>query len=126
VLVVIAILTKKVRGRSRHEFPPSSVLRAERQVGLGECITFQNENWAASKSLADTTGTFARLPALLPKADVVPHDPDVRLVPKVAKRLEKSRPHSRRQLYFCHGSSRVHYLPQATVDHFGVASEYRE
>ena len=56
MLVVIAILTKKTQGRYRHEFPPSSVLRAEHQVGLGESTTFENENWVASqpKSLADT------------------------------------------------------------------------
>jgi len=28
--------------------------RDAQQVGLGEGTTFQNENWAASKSLADT------------------------------------------------------------------------
>ena len=33
LLVVIAMLTKKPQGRCRHEFPPSSVLRAEHQVG---------------------------------------------------------------------------------------------
>src|SRR5215469_8825201 len=50
------MLTKKPQGRCRHEFPLSSVLQAEHQVGLGEDTTFENENWAASqpKSLADT------------------------------------------------------------------------
>ena len=46
MLVVIAMLTKKPQGRCRHEFPPSSFLRAEHQVGLGESTTFENENWA--------------------------------------------------------------------------------
>jgi len=44
VLVVIAMLRKKTQGHCRHEFPPSSVLRAEHQVRLGEGTTFQNES----------------------------------------------------------------------------------
>ena len=52
MLVVIAMLTKnpKAAAAMSHEFCPA----AEHQVGLSEGTTFQNENWAASKSLADT------------------------------------------------------------------------
>ena len=70
---------EKTQGRCRNEFPPSSVLRAEHQVGLGEGTTFENENWAVSqpKSLADTAIVLA-MSALPPKADMVQHDRDVR------------------------------------------------
>ena len=39
---------EKPQGRCRQEFPPSSVLRAEHQVGLGEGTTFSSHSEANS------------------------------------------------------------------------------
>jgi hypothetical protein len=48
------------------------LLSCEPTIGLGEGTTFQNENWAASKSLADMARSpgHVRLP---PKADIAPN-----------------------------------------------------
>src|SRR6516225_5080160 len=42
------MLTKKPQRRCRHEFPPSSVLRAEHQVALGQGTTFSSHSEANS------------------------------------------------------------------------------
>jgi hypothetical protein len=55
--------------------------------------------------------------ALPPKADIVEHDRHVRFVPKADIAPDSTASNSLNSLFA---------KPQATVNHFGVASEYRE
>src|SRR6516162_3682534 len=60
--------------------------RDAQQVGHGESTTFQNENWAASKSMS----------ALPPKADIAERDHNVRVVPKSGHRRNAAGVHRAR------------------------------